>query len=100
NKWVNSDMSITDFCGTSQVNPTEKTAFKAWMTGNKLQISGFEGFSEQTHLNLMDLNGRSVFVSRGKLKSKYDLGLITSGLYILEVRDQNTSVSKKLFIQP
>jgi len=100
NKWVNSDMSITDFCGTSQVNSTEIASFKAWMTGNILQISGFEGFSEQAHLNLIDLSGRSVFVSKGKLKSQYDLGLVTSGLYILEVRDQNTSVSKKLFIQP
>ena len=93
-------MSITDFCGTSQINPTEITDFKAWMTGNTLQISGFEGFSEQAHLNLLDLNGRSVFVYQGKLKSLYDLGLATSGLFILEVRDQNNSVSKKLFIQP
>lgn len=99
NQWENSDMSITDLCGTSQINPTEIADLKVWMTGNTLQISGFEGFSDQAHLNLIDLSGRIVFVSKGKLKSQYDLGLTTSGLYILEVRDQNNSVSKKLFIQ-
>lgn len=100
NKWVNSDMSITDLCGTSQINPTEITDFEAWMTGNTLKISGFESFSDLAQLNLFDLNGRSVFVFSGKLKSQYDLGLTTSGLYIIEVRDQNNSVSKKLFIEP
>ncbi len=98
-KWVNSDLATMDYCSTSQIDQTALMNVNAWVSGNLLQLSGIGAFSDQAQISLFDMSGRRIFSAAGNLRSRYDLGEILSGIYILELKDRDQRISKKLFVQ-
>ncbi len=76
---------------TSIVNSLPEVSFKIWQSGNTLNISGYSNVNGEI-LNIYDVAGRKIVsdvIQDNQIRLIED---VVSGLYIVQIGDQNNSV--------
>lgn len=97
-KWVNADLSTMDYCSTSDLGSIQEMKVDAQVTSGVLYLSGTEAYSDQARLSIFDMHGRKILSESGTLKSQYFLGDLTTGIYIIQIKDKGKTATKKLLV--